>query len=167
MAVVHDIDKRMICEYLGDIKDPEIPVLSIIDLGIVRDIRWSDNQLEVIITPTYSGCPAMDVITTSIRIMLSTLGFEKVKIIRVLSPAWTTDWISEEGKRKMKTYGIAPPGPLPDEESLLPFASETEVQCPRCNSRHTRKISEFGSTACKSLYTCNDCDEPFEHFRCH
>lgn len=167
MAILHDIDKKMIYDYLGEVKDPEVPVLSIIDLGIVRDIHWDDDELEVIITPTYNGCPAMDMISTNIRVMLSTLGFKKIKITKVLSPAWTTEWMSEEGKRKLKEYGIAPPNPLQQVCDQKYFQANEAVQCPRCNSLHTHRISEFGSTACKSLYQCDDCKEPFDYFKCH
>jgi ring-1,2-phenylacetyl-CoA epoxidase subunit PaaD len=153
--------------YLEEIKDPEVPALSIIDLGIVREIRYNDDELEVIITPTYSGCPAMDVISTSIRVMLSTLGFKKIKITTQLSPAWTTEWMSEEGKRKLKAYGIAPPNPKQQVCDTKLFAADEAVQCPHCNSYHTHRISEFGSTPCKSLYQCDECKEPFDYFKCH
>lgn len=167
MTLIHDIDKKMIFDYLEDVKDPEIPVLSIIDLGIVRDVIWKNDELEVFITPTYSGCPAMDMISTNIRIMLSTLGFKKTTVITVLSPAWTTDWISEEGKRKLKAYGIAPPNPKQQVCNQTSFAADEAVSCPQCNSYHTHRISEFGSTACKALYQCDDCKEPFDYFKCH
>ena len=156
------IDKKMLYEYLEEIKDPEVPVLSIIDLGIVRDIQLKDDELEVTITSTYMGCPAMDMIATAIRIELTTLGFKKIKITRAISPAWTTDWMSEAGKRKLKEYGIAPPQTRSDGLRLT-----DGVECPHCNSKNTRVISEFGSTACKALYQCNDCKEPFDYFKCH
>jgi ring-1,2-phenylacetyl-CoA epoxidase subunit PaaD len=156
------IDKKVLFTYLEEIKDPEIPVLSIIDLGIVRDIKMNEDELEVIITSTYTGCPAMDMIAAAIRIELTTLGFKKIKITNAISPAWTTDWMSEEGKRKLKEYGIAPPHHRSDRDG------QTDgVQCPQCNSINTRLISEFGSTACKALYQCNDCKEPFDYFKCH
>lgn len=161
------IDKKTLYEYLEEIKDPEIPVLSIIDMGIVRDIRMLDDELEVLITPTYSGCPAMDLIATTIRIEMTTLGFRKVKVTQVLSPAWTTDWMTEEGKRKLKEYGIAPPHPRQAVCEPVAFATAEAIQCPRCNSWHTQRISEFGSTACKALYRCEDCMEPFDYFKCH
>jgi len=163
----HQIDKQAIYSYLEEINDPEVPVLSIIDLGIVRDVRMNDEELEVIITPTYTGCPAMDMITTTIKIQLATLGFKKIKITQVLSPAWTTEWMSEEGKRKLKEYGIAPPNPKQQVCDQKLFAEAEGVQCPHCNSYHTRRISEFGSTACKALYQCDDCKEPFDYFKCH
>jgi len=162
------IDKKTLFTYLDEIKDPEIPVLSIIDLGIVRNIQFNkDHELEVTITPTYTGCPAMDVIATAIRVELTTLGFKKLKIIHSISPAWTTDWMSEEGKRKLKEYGIAPPNPRQQVCNDKLFAEAEAVQCPQCNSWHTHRISEFGSTACKALYQCQDCKEPFYYFKCH
>jgi len=154
------IDKQVLFNYLDEIKDPEIPVLSIVDLGIVRDIKLSDDELEIIITPTYTGCPAMDIISANIRTLLSTLGFKKVKIRQELSPPWSTDWISEEGKRKLEQYGIAPP----DKKFAIP---KDGVVCPQCHSANTRLVSEFGSTACKALYQCDDCKEPFDYFKCH
>lgn len=152
---------------LQDVTDPEIPVLTIEDLGIIRKINSDGKMAEVIITPTYSGCPAMDMIGMHIRQVLESGGFSPVKVTTVLSPAWTTDWMSEEGKRKLKAYGIAPPNPrqqvcMPDE-----FRREEAVECPRCGSFHTKMVSEFGSTACKSLYRCEDCLEPFDYFKCH
>ena len=163
----HQIDKQTIYSYLEEINDPEVPVLSIIDLGIVRDVKMNDEELEVVITPTYTGCPAMDMITATIKIQLATLGFKKIKITQVLSPAWTTEWMSEEGKRKLKEYGIAPPNPKQQVCDQKLFAEAEGVQCPHCNSYHTRRISEFGSTACKALYRCDDCKEPFDYFKCH
>jgi ring-1,2-phenylacetyl-CoA epoxidase subunit PaaD len=167
VMTIHTIDKKTIYSYLGEINDPEVPVLSIIDLGIVRDVKMNDEELEVIITPTYTGCPAMDMITTTIKIQLATLGFKKVKVTHVLSPAWTTEWMSEEGKRKLKEYGIAPPNPKQQVCDQKLFGAPEAVQCPHCNSYHTHRISEFGSTACKALYQCDDCKEPFDYFKCH
>ena len=154
------IDKKMLYDHLDEIKDPEIPVLSIIDLGIVRDIHLHDDEVEVLITPTYSGCPALDTIAADIRIELTTLGFKKIKITQTLSPAWTTDWMSEEGKRKLKIYGIA----APNKRFTIPTDG---VECPHCNSTNTKLMSSFSSTACKALYQCNDCKEPFDYFKCH
>jgi ring-1,2-phenylacetyl-CoA epoxidase subunit PaaD len=141
--------------------------LSVIDLGIIRDVIVSeDGSVEVIITPTYTGCPAMDMISANIRMELMEKGIEKVKVSTVLSPAWTTDWMSEAGKNKLKEYGIAPP--LPKQQAChTALFSDEAIACPRCNSYHTRKISEFGSTACKALYQCLDCLEPFDYFKCH
>jgi len=164
---VYTIDKETIYSYLREINDPEVPVLSIIDLGIVRDVKMNDDEIEVVITPTYTGCPAMDMITTMVKIQLATLGFKKTKVTQLLSPAWTTEWMSEEGKRKLKEYGIAPPNPKQQVCDQKLFAAAEAVQCPQCNSYHTHRISEFGSTACKALYQCDDCKEPFDYFKCH
>jgi len=163
----HQIDKNTIYAYLDEINDPEVPVLSIVDLGIVRDVKMNGEEIEIIITPTYTGCPAMDMIAATIKVELATLGFKKVRITQVLSPAWTTEWMSEEGKRKLKEYGIAPPNPKQQVCDQKLFAAAEVVQCPHCNSYHTHRISEFGSTACKALYQCDDCIEPFDYFKCH
>ncbi len=152
---------------LQQVPDPEVPVLSIIDLGIVRDVKAEGDEVDITITPTYSGCPAMDAITINIRLLLLEQGFKKVNIKQVLSPAWTTDWMSETGKQKLRTYGIAPPNPVQQVCNLQLFAEDEAVACPLCGSYHTRRISEFGSTACKALYQCNDCQEPFDYFKCH
>lgn len=163
----HTIDKKTIYSFLEEINDPEVPVLSIIDLGIVRDVMMNGDELEIVITPTYTGCPAMDMIAATIKIQLATLGFQKIKITQALSPAWTTEWMSEEGKRKLKEYGIAPPNPKQQVCDQKLFAEAEAVQCPHCDSYHTHRISEFGSTACKALYQCDDCKEPFDYFKCH
>lgn len=160
-------DIKTIWSYLETIKDPEIPALSIVDLGIVRDIHFQDDQLEVIITPTYTGCPAMDMIAASIRAELSAKGFSTIKITHSISPAWTTDWMSEKGKQQLKEYGIAPPNPKQQVCNDKLFAPDEAVQCPHCESLHTHRISEFGSTACKALYQCDDCQEPFDYFKCN
>lgn len=159
--------EESIRKLLEEVYDPEIPVLSVLDLGIVRDIRRVDGGVEIVITPTYTGCPAMDVIKTSIRFKLIENGYKNVKITQVLSPAWTTDWMSEQGKQKLKEYGIAPPNPRQQVCDPQLFAAAEAVQCPHCNSFHTFRISEFGSTACKALYRCEDCKEPFDYFKCH
>ena len=151
---------------LEEVKDPEVPVLSIIDLGIVRHVSIDDGQIQITITPTYSGCPAMDVISMDIRLKLMEKGFRNVAIQQQLSPAWTTDWMSEEGRRKLKDFGIAPPNPKQQFCTTDMFREEV-VQCPRCDSYHTEIISQFGSTACKSMYRCLDCKEAFDHFKCH
>ena len=152
---------------LGTIMDPEVPVLSVIDLGIVRDIFTTGNQTEIIITPTYSGCPAMDVIRATIQMELLANGFKNVKVTTVLSPAWTTDWMTEEGKKKLKEYGIAPPNPKQVVCQTDLFAADEAIECPHCHSYHTHRVSEFGSTACKALYVCDNCKEPFDYFKCH
>lgn len=145
---------EQVLAWLSKVPDPEIPVLTITDLGIVRDVDCSDG-VTVSLTPTYSGCPATEVIEASVVAALADHGVSDVRIKRVLSPAWTTDWISEAGRQKLRVYGIAPP-----ERRDRPIA------CPRCNSSHTEIISEFGSTACKASYRCVDCLEPFEYFKC-
>jgi ring-1,2-phenylacetyl-CoA epoxidase subunit PaaD len=162
--IKENITTDKIWELMADVYDPEIPVLSIIDLGIVRDIHLNNDAVEVIITPTYSGCPAMDVISMNIRMVLLQKDFKKIKITQELSPAWTTDWLTEDGKEKLGSYGIAPPiGKSFDEKYL----EDLKVECPLCHSLNTRLISQFGSTACKALYQCNDCQEPFDYFKCH
>jgi len=150
---------------LENVFDPEVPVLTVQDLGIIREvIITNDNEVEIVITPTYSGCPAMNTIAMNIKFELMSQGIQHVKVTEVLSPAWTTDWMSEKGKQKLKEYGIAPP-----QYSIKNNPSETEaiVPCPRCQSTHTKLISQYGSTACKALYKCNDCLEPFDYFKCH
>ncbi len=160
------ITKEHILRLLEEVCDPEIPVLSILDLGIVRDVVLS-NPIEIIITPTYSGCPAMDAIAIDIKLRLAEAGIKNTTISYVLNPAWTTDWMSERGKEKLLAYGIAPPVGLASRVNNLLFEEQTHIVCPLCKSNNTELISEFGSTSCKSLYKCNDCKEPFDHFKCH
>ncbi len=152
-------------QVLQKVEDPEIPVLSILDLGIVRDVKVKKNKAIVTITPTYSGCPAMDMIAVNIKAALQEANWES-EIKTVLSPAWTTDWITEEGKRKLKEYGIAPPIAKTTDKAAL-INEFKEVPCPQCQSTNTKMISQFGSTACKSLHQCNECLEPFDYFKCH
>lgn len=160
-------DQQSVWNWLADVRDPEVPVLSILDLGIVRDVRVKeDGELTVVITPTYSGCPAMDVIGMNIRMALAGRGFSKVTIEMQLSPAWTTDWMTEEGRKKLTEYGIAPPLRISGSETAL-FEEEGIVPCPRCGHADTRLVSRYGATACKAMYQCNHCHEPFEHFKCH
>jgi ring-1,2-phenylacetyl-CoA epoxidase subunit PaaD len=166
MVITSTIEEKAIWKLLETVADPEVPVLSVLDLGIVRDVKIIDGAIEIIITPTYTGCPAMDMISMNIKMVLLENGYKNIKITSVLSPAWTTDWMSEEGKRKLKAYGIAPPNPKQHICNSSLFSEET-IQCPHCNSYHTHRISEFGSTACKSLYQCDDCKEPFDYFKCH
>ena len=154
---MNSITNKHINQLLQEVTDPEIPVISVLDLGIVRDVKINGDEVEVVITPTYSGCPAMLEIERDINNALKQAGIKKVKITTVLSPAWTTEWMTEAGKRKLEAYGIAPPNPShPD-----------EIACPQCKSNNTVMISQFGSTACKSLYKCKDCLEPFDYFKCH
>jgi ring-1,2-phenylacetyl-CoA epoxidase subunit PaaD len=145
--------------------DPEIPVLTIADLGVLRDVTLRDDGcVEVAITPTYSGCPAMSMIAFEIAIALERAGFHSSNVRTVLSPAWTTDWMSEDGRRKLKEYGIAPP--LPASSRRVLFGIQ-QVQCPQCGSENTELLSEFGSTSCKALWRCRSCREPFDYFKCH
>lgn len=168
-----NISKATIWNILDTVVDPEIPVLSVVDMGIIRDIQLMPGEghdtpgVEVSITPTYTGCPAMDVISTGIRLALIEHGFTRNTIKTILAPAWTTDWMTESGKQKLKAYGIAPPQTKSGAPSLNEKDSEVKVQCPQCNSYNTKRISQFGSTACKSLYQCEDCKEPFDYFKCH
>ena len=159
-------DKTTIYAYLQEICDPEIPVLSIVDLGMIRDAKMVDDVLEIIITPTYTGCPAVDMIAATIKMDLQSRGFQKVNVTQAISPAWTTDWMTETGKQKLKAYGIAPPNPKQQVCKQELFVQDEAVQCPRCDSWHTHRISEFGSTACKALYQCRDCLETFDYFKC-
>lgn len=149
---------------LQSVSDPEIPVLSIVDMGVVRSVRIENKDVFVEITPTYSGCPAMDTIKDDISFALVKEGYDPhVKLI--LSPAWTTDWINERGRRKLKEYGIAPPlSASADKQALLDGAKL--VECTNCGSKNTEMVSQFGSTACKALFKCNDCLEPFDYFKC-
>jgi ring-1,2-phenylacetyl-CoA epoxidase subunit PaaD len=155
-----------IWQLLQEVKDPEVPVLSIIDLGIVREVTIEDEKIIITITPTYSGCPAMDVISMDIRLKLIEKGYRPVTIKQQLSPAWTTDWMSEEGKTKLKAFGITAPNPRQQFCSSEMFREEA-IECPHCNSYHTELISQFGSTACKAMYRCLECKEAFDYFKCH
>lgn len=155
-----------IWDVLKEVPDPEIPVLNVLDLGIVRAIQFVGEKLEVTITPTYSGCPAMNVIESSIREKLISEGFQNLEVKTILSPAWTTDWLTEEGKQKLLKYGIAPPVGTSTNKSTL-FAEPKIIPCPQCASENTKLVSEFGSTPCKSLHKCIDCLEPFDYFKCH
>jgi ring-1,2-phenylacetyl-CoA epoxidase subunit PaaD len=159
--------------WLGEVQDPEIPVISVVDLGIVRDVAFEGDECVVTITPTYSGCPAMEVIAESVTEALHAHGLQKVRLASRLSPAWTTDWMSDAGKAALKGYGIAPPVQQAIDISGLRTgarrfaAPEPEVACPNCGSNHTQLTSQFGSTPCKALYKCLDCREPFDYFKCH
>ena len=151
-------------EIAAEVPDPEVPVLTIGDLGVLRDVRlMEDGAVEVDITPTYTGCPAMSVFTMDIETALLKAGFPSVRIKTVLSPAWTTDWLSDEAREKLRAYGIAPPAGKASRRALF---GDDEVACPRCGSLATEKVSEFGSTACKALWRCRSCAEPFDYFKC-
>jgi ring-1,2-phenylacetyl-CoA epoxidase subunit PaaD len=159
------ITKEDILKILEVVSDPEIPVLSILDMGVIRGVNLNNDQIEVVITPTYSGCPAMNVIEMEILATLKMNGFENVKVTTVLSPPWTTDWLTERGRQRLLEYGIAPPvGGTVDKNALFP--EDKIVPCPQCSSTNTKMISQFGSTACKAMYKCNDCLEPFDYFKC-
>lgn len=159
------VSEDKIWQWLEEVTDPEIPVLSVIDLGVVRHVDVSGERPVVKITPTYSGCPAMNEIEQNILKVLQERGIDDVKVETVLSPPWTTDWMTEEGKEKLRQYGIAPPEGSSADKSVL-FGKPKEVKCPHCGSRNTEMISQFGSTACKALYKCKDCQEPFDYFKC-
>jgi ring-1,2-phenylacetyl-CoA epoxidase subunit PaaD len=151
---------------LEAVQDPEIPVLSIVDLGIVRHVEWRDDgRLHVGITPTYSGCPATEVIRSLIEHALSRAGFANAVLDNVLSPPWTSDWLTEKGKQKLRAFGIAPPAESVSSVRRL-FGAPTVVPCPKCGSRATERVSEFGSTPCKAHYRCTVCLEPFDYFKC-
>lgn len=153
--VIEKPSLETVWEWLSAVPDPEIPVISLVDLGIIRDVQWLDNTLEVTVTPTYSGCPATTIINLDIVAALQERGIDNVALKRQLSPAWTTDWLTEEGRAKLETYGIAPPQPAGGPQ-----------HCPRCKSTNLEKISQFGSTPCKAQWRCTDCLEPFDYFKC-
>ena len=160
--------------WLSEVPDPEIPVISVTDLGIVRDVRWDGGTLVVAVTPTYSGCPATAVIDMEIEAHLRGKGVEDIRLERRLSPPWTTDWVTAEGREKLRAYGIAPPvdgtasdGRLNARAARLAGKGNLTVACPRCGSGETREQSRFGSTPCKAAYVCKACLEPFDYFKCH
>ncbi len=161
--VNNTIATNAIWKILETVKDPEVPVLSVVDLGVIRAIALEEQQVTVTITPTYTGCPAMDMISMHIKMALNAAGYQTT-IQTVLSPAWTTDWMTENGKQQLKAYGIAPPVGKSFDQTYL---EDLIVPCPQCNSTHTVLVSQFGSTACKALYKCEECKEPFDYFKCH
>lgn len=155
---------ELIWAWLAEIPDPEIPVISLVDLGVIRQVEWQNGLLVITITPTYSGCPATRVIQGDIEQYLRKCGVTSLRLDRRLSPAWTTDWISDAGREKLQRYGIAPP-----QKGVSGIGNGTagrSVNCPRCESNNTRKVSQFGSTPCKASYQCNACLEPFDYFKC-
>jgi len=181
-ATVPHAARETVLGWLCEVMDPEVPAVSVVDLGIVRDVRWQDDATEgarspglvVTVTPTYSGCPATEVITQSIREALQARGVEKVQVRTQLSPAWTTDWMTPKGRDALRAYGIAPPvqrAPGADGAQIVDISAllsgHAAVPCPLCGSRRTRLLSQFGSTACKALYQCKDCLEPFDYFKPH
>jgi ring-1,2-phenylacetyl-CoA epoxidase subunit PaaD len=166
-------DIQMVRHWLAQVPDPEIPVISLTDLGIIRGVEWQDDTLVVTVTPTYSGCPATSVINLDIEAALRAKGIRKLRLERQLSPPWTTDWITDEGREKLRAYGIAPPidgtaadGRLAGRVARLAGTSNLVIACPRCGSTRTEKVSQFGSTPCKASYRCTDCLEPFDYFKC-
>ena len=164
MAVAANIGTKDVWDYLAEVPDPEIPVLTVVDLGIVRTVDRDDDHFVVTITPTYSGCPATHLIEEMITEKLEERGIP-ARIETRIAPAWTTDWLSEDGRRKLKEFGIAPPAPgITSKRALM--GEEQHVTCPRCDSANTKKVSEFGSTPCKAHYQCRDCLEPFDYFKC-
>lgn len=158
-------DEKAIWDLLEAVPDPEIPVLSVVDLGIVREVTVADGTVEVAITPTYSGCPATDVIARDVAAALHRNGYPQARVRTVLSPAWTTEWISDAGRAKLKAFGIAPPPRLRKKVAKL-LGEEPAVACPRCGSHDTQRVSQFGSTPCKAHHRCNACLEPFDAFKC-
>jgi len=164
MSLANKASIDQIWSWLSDVPDPEIPVISIVDLGIVRSIAWEDDTLVVHVTPTYSGCPATAVINADIEKQLQKQGIDKIRLVRQLSPAWTTAWLSEQGRRNLEQYGIAPP--IEGSSPCAAVRTTLVVKCPRCQSSKTDKISQFGSTPCKASYRCTDCLEPFDYFKC-
>lgn len=157
-------NKKLIYRYLSEISDPEIPVINIVEMGVVRDVLFHASNIEIKLTPTYSGCPAMDMIHQLIKEKLYSKGYNDVVVTLVYKPAWTTDWMSDETKQKLTNYGIAPPvGKATSKKALI---SEELVSCPQCGSINTEMKSMFGSTACKALYVCKKCLEPFDYFKC-
>lgn len=162
--VKKELSDQELWKVLHEIPDPEIPVISITDLGIVRAVDSTPQAITITITPTYSGCPAMNMIEKDIRKELGERDVRAVDVKTVFFPAWTTDWINDEAREKLREYGIAPPVGSADKNSLL--GKDRIIKCPRCGSSSTKMISQFGSTACKALYQCNECLEPFDYFKC-
>lgn len=165
MSTITTTTEQEVWKILHKVYDPEIPVISVVDLGMIREVRTDGERVEVDVAPTYSGCPAMDVIPILIRQALEAEGFQEVQVRNVIAPPWTTDWISEEGKRCLEAFGIAPPVGRADadpEEDV-----DKEVPCPHCGSTDTVEVSRFGSTPCKAAYKCEACLEPFDYFKCH
>lgn len=162
------VDKVEINEELGrilqNVYDPEIPVLSVMDMGVIRSAKMKDGIAIIEITPTYSGCPAMDVIADDIKAALSNKGIES-KVELILSPAWSTDWITDKGRKALEDYGVAPPL-SPDADKAALMGHKKVVTCTHCGSKNTKMVSQFGSTACKAMFQCEDCQEPFDYFKC-
>ncbi len=158
--------KEQVWEFLSEIPDPEIPVISVVELGVIRNIEILPEKIVITITPTYTGCPAMKAFEDDITSKLNNEGVGEVEINTVFSPAWTTNWMSDDAKEKLRAYGIAPPIEGTEDKGVLFSSDKKTVPCPRCKSKKTTLKSQFGSTACKSLYQCDNCLEPFDHFKC-
>lgn len=158
-------DVQDVWRVLHGVMDPEIPVISVVDLGIVREVRREDDRVEVVITPTYSGCPAGQQIERDVRKALDNAGYGEAKLTTAISPAWTTDWITPEGRENLRSFGIAPPEGRAGGKRAL-FEDQPAVACPHCGGRDTELVSEFGSTPCKALWRCLACREPFDYFKC-
>lgn len=165
LCCMANYSEKDIFSFLEEIPDPEIPVISIVELGVVRTVKINNNSVEIEITPTYSGCPAMKQMEDDIVSVLKAKGIEKITLKTVYTPAWTTDWLSAEAREKLRKYGIAPPDGTTSDKSVL-MGKEKHIKCPRCGSQNTVLVSQFGSTACKALYKCKDCLEPFDYFKC-
>ena len=159
------LTREQVLAVLDDVMDPEVPVLSVVELGIVRDVSIEDNAVRVTVTPTYSGCPAMRVIEEDIEEALRAQGVESIEVKASYSPAWTTDWISAEAREKLRVYGIAPPGAVDHDAPIAIGRRRAAVRCPHCGSSDTELRSEFGSTACKAIHVCRGCSQPFEEFK--
>ncbi len=155
--------EELVWERLAMIPDPEVPVITIVELGVVRDVQWDGHTLRIFITPTYTGCPAMHLFVAEIKAAMHEQGFDQLEIKTVYTPAWTTDWLTPEAKEKLRRYGIAPPVISATDDD--PFGPAPVVPCPRCDAQTTTLVSQFGATACKSLYVCDACKEPFEYFK--
>lgn len=173
MAILTKPHVEEVWRWLSEVPDPEIPVISLVDLGIIRDVAWDADTMVVTVTPTYSGCPATTVINLDIEQALRARGVEKLRLERQLSPPWTTDWVSAEGREKLRAYGIAPPVDdtaadvrLRARARILADRAAPSIACPRCGATETEKVSQFGSTPCKSSYRCRNCLEPFDYFKC-
>ena len=162
--------RESVLEILAEVKDPELPMIDVVELGIVRDVSFDDGRLTVDITPTYSGCPAMQMIEKEIVETLASHGFQDARVRTVYSPAWTTDWMTEEARERLRVHGIAPPGPVEHDaggiaELVSLRRAKPTTACPFCGSANTVEKSEFGSTACKSIHFCSSCHQPFDHFK--
>ena len=160
VAISNKTETARLFELLSSVVDPEIPVLTLQDLGVLRDISVDDGEVKVTITPTYAGCPAMETMRSDIESALAEAGYTQVHVQQSLSPAWSTDWMTQSGREKLRAYGIAPP------VNTSCAQAKGQIECPQCNSSEVKVISEFGSTACKALYQCQDCREPFDYFKC-